>query len=269
MPRINNNKTENTISAEIKKYIDKKYGLGKTKEICGKQTGGANKSVIYYFKIGCPACEGFDDDWNKLKKDYLNNLEPVLLSLKENYKYSYNFKQIKAGVKFLTINNYTYLTDSIRPAQLTKAETVMQFFAEGTIPIKKFGINTRIVYQTTSQPNTIRFPDLTGVMDIYFRTQIFKKAGTIQTGFQVTYFSEYYADAYMPSLRLFHIQNEKKIGNYPYLDVYLTLMVKSARMFVKMSHFNSYFGNYNYYLAPNYPARDARFSFGVSWRFHD
>ncbi len=38
--------------------------------------------------------------WNKLKKDYLNNLEPVLLSLKENYKYSYNFKQIKKLKKF-------------------------------------------------------------------------------------------------------------------------------------------------------------------------
>ena len=38
--------------------------------------------------------------WNKLKKDYLNNLEPVLLSLKENYKYSYNFKQIEKFKKF-------------------------------------------------------------------------------------------------------------------------------------------------------------------------
>jgi len=38
--------------------------------------------------------------WNNLKKDYLNNLEPVLLSLKENYKYSYNFKQIEKFKKF-------------------------------------------------------------------------------------------------------------------------------------------------------------------------
>ncbi len=191
---------------------------------------------------------------------------------KENYLIlsgSYNYKKLSAGVKFFTIGNYTYLNDSIRPAQLSKTETVMQFFTEGTIPLRKFGINTRIVYQTTSQPNFIRVPDFTGVIDLYFRSQIFKKAGTVQTGIQVTYFTEYYADAYMPALRLFHNQNEKVIGNYPYLDVYVTLMVKRARMFVSYSHFNSHFGNYNYFLAPNYPARDARLAFGVSWRFHD
>jgi hypothetical protein len=106
-------------------------------------------------------------------------------------------------------------------------------------------------------------------MDIYFRTHIFKKAAVLQTGFQLMYFSEYYADAYMPELRMFYIQNNQKIGNYPYLDVYLTLMVKRVRIFVKMSHLNSYLGDYRYYMAPSYPARDARFSFGASWRFHD
>ncbi len=214
---------------------------------------------------------------NRTPNWYFNNYQSNFYSWsnnlkKENYLIisgSYNYKQLSAGVKFFTINNYTYLSDSIRPEQIDKSETMMNFFVEGTLPLKKFGINTKIVYQTTSQPNIIRFPDLTAVMDIYFRTTIFKKAGTLQTGFQVTYFSEYYADAYMPELRLFYVQNDKKIGNYPYLDVYITLMVKRARLFVKMSHLNSYLGDYRYYLAPHYPARDARFSFGASWRFHD
>ncbi|MFK5855713.1 MAG: hypothetical protein QM503_06245, partial [Bacteroidota bacterium] len=70
-------------------------------------------------------------------------------------------------------------------------------------------------------------------------------------------------------LRLFYIQNDKKIGNYPYADFYVTLMVKRARLFVRMAHFNGYFGDYRYYLAPNYPAQDARVYFGASWRFHD
>lgn len=182
---------------------------------------------------------------------------------------SYTFKKFSAGAKFYTINNYTYLDDSIRPMQIENGETILQLHAEGTIPLRQFGINTRIVYQTTSQPAIIRFPTLSGVIDLYYRTLIFKKAATLQTGFQITYFSEYYADAYMPELRLFHLQNDKKIGNYPYADFYITLMVKRARLFFRMSHFNSYFGNYTYYLAPNYPARDARFNFGVSWRFHD
>jgi len=182
---------------------------------------------------------------------------------------SYNYKQISAGVTFYTFDNYTYLDDSIRPKQIEKGETMLQIFAEGTIPLNKFGINTRLVYQTTSQPNIIRFPTFSGVIDIYYRTPIFKKAATLQTGFQVMYFSKYYADAYMPELRLFYTQNDKEIGNYPYADFYVTLMVKRARLFFRIAHFNSYLGDYRYYLTPNYPARDARFYFGASWRFHD
>ncbi len=182
---------------------------------------------------------------------------------------SYNFKQFKVGAKFFTFDNYTYLDDSIRPKQIEKGETLLQIFAEGTIPIHKFGINTRIVYQTTSQPNIIRVPKITGVLDIYFRTPIFKQAATLQTGFQFMYFTEYYADAYMPALRLFYLQNEKKIGNYPYADFYVTLMVKRVRLFFKAAHFNSYLGDYRYYLTPDYPAQDANFYFGASWRFHD
>ena len=214
---------------------------------------------------------------NKTPEWYYNNYQSNYYRWSNNLKKekylilsgSYNYKQISAGVTFYTLDNYTYLDDSIRPKQIEKGETMLQIFAEGTIPLNKFGINTRLVYQTTSHPNIIRFPAFTGVIDLYFRTPLFKKAATLQTGFQVTYFSEYYADAYMPELRLFHTQNDKKIGNYPYADFYVTLMVKRARLFFRMAHFNSYLGDYRYYLAPSYPARDARFYFGASWRFHD
>ena len=68
------------------KYIDKKYKLGKTKDICNeKQKGGGPIPVIYYYKTGCPACEEFNDDLNKLKKEkdwnckkiqYSDNINP-------------------------------------------------------------------------------------------------------------------------------------------------------------------------------------------------
>lgn len=214
---------------------------------------------------------------NRTPEWYYNNYQSNYYRWSNNLKKekylilsgSYNYKQFSVGAKFNTIENYTYLNDSVRPKQIEKGESLLELYAEGTIPMNKFGINTRVVYQTTSQPNIIRVPAISGVLDIYLRTPIFKSAAVLQTGFQFTYFSEYYADAYMPELRLFYLQNDKKIGNYPYMDFYLTLMVKRARMFFKVAHFNSYFGDYRYYLAPNYPARDSRFCFGVSWRFHD
>jgi len=181
----------------------------------------------------------------------------------------YTFKNITAGANFTTINNYTYLNDSITPKQLDKAETVFKIYLQGNIPIGKFGIDTKLMYQATSQPNIIRMPDFHGVMNIYFKSPVFKKAATLQTGFQLRYFTSYFANAYMPELRAFYLQNKKEIGNYLWADVYITLKVQRARLFVKMSNFTSYFEGYNYWLAPHYPDRDARFYFGVSWRFHD
>jgi hypothetical protein len=135
--------------------------------------------------------------------------------------------------------------------------------------IKKWGINGKLVYQSPSQPEYIRIPGFSGHLNLFFKSPIFKQAATIQTGFQFYYFSEFFADGYNPAYRDFYIQNEKSIGNYIYADVYLTLNIKTARLFLKYAHFNSLFGNYTYYLAPHYPDRDARFCFGINWRFHN
>jgi hypothetical protein len=191
---------------------------------------------------------------------------------KENYMIlfgEYRFRKVEAGVKFTTLGNYTYFNDSVYPMQLEKTATMLQIYFNGTIPVKKFGVNTRLVYQTTSAPNEIIIPTFSGTLDLFFKSPLFKQAAIVQTGFQFTYFSSFYALAYMPAIRDFYIQNQKKIGNYLYADVYLTIQIKQARLFIKYANLTSLFGNYDYYMAPNYPARDARFYFGVNWRFHD
>ena len=221
-----------------------------------------------YFKLGLISQmpSWFYSEYQSNRFRWSNDLKKEgILQLKGSYQYKF----FEAGINFTTYNNYTYLNNSVKPQQLESAATILQVFATGNIPIKKFGIDTRLVYQSTSNPGVLRMPMFVGSMNLYFRSPVFKKAATIQTGFQLNYFTSYYADAYMPELRRFYIQNEKEIGNYLYADVYITLEVKRARLFAKYSHFNSYLGNYTYYLAPHYPARDARFYFGVAWRFHD
>ena len=182
---------------------------------------------------------------------------------------TYSFKNINAGVNFTTVKNFTYLNDSIKPEQLDKAGTVMKIFLQGNIPIAKFGINTKLMYQTTSRPNIIRIPTFHGAMNLYFRSPVFKRAATLQTGFQLRYFTAYYANAYMPELRAFYLQNDVQIGNYLWADYYITLKVKRARLFLKIANVTGYFEGNNYWVAPHYPDRDARFYFGVSWRFYD
>jgi len=204
--------------------------------------------------------------WNSNRFRWSNNFD------KESYfilSGRYNFKFLTAGINFYTIGNYTYLDTLVVPRQIEKALTVMQLFAEGVIRAGKFGFDTRLVYQTSSKDEIIRIPKFTGTLNVFFRSPVFKNAATVQTGIQFRYFTEFLAYGYMPELRAFYLQDNSKIGNYLWADVYVTLKIQRARIFLKMANVTGYFEGYKYFTAPHYPDRDARFYFGVSWRFHD
>ena len=87
-------------------------------------------------------------------------------------------------------------------------------------------------------------------------------------GLDVSFFTSYYANAYMPALGLYYLQNEKKIGNYPFIDFFFNMKIKRARIFFKTEHVNSGFMG-AYYLAPHIPAPDRCIKLGINWAFYD
>ena len=70
----------------------------------------------------------------------------------------------------------------------------------------------------------------------------------------------------MPATRTFYLQNEVEIGNFPFIDMALSIKVKKANIFVSYSNMFLLTGNYNSFIAPHYPMRDSKFFFGVNWR---
>ena len=90
-----------------------------------------------------------------------------------------------------------------------------------------------------------------------------------QIGFDVFYFSSYYANSYVPALTLFKIQDNVKVGDYPFIDLFINLQVKDVSMFFKIDHLNSGFMGNNFYLTPNYPTNTRAFKFGFNWLFND
>ena len=90
----------------------------------------------------------------------------------------------------------------------------------------------------------------------------------MQPSIVINYFTEYYADAYMPSLRTFYLQKDVKIGNYPYLDFYITFKIKRANIFVGYTNIYTLAKDNRYFTTPHYPMRDSKFIFGVRWRLY-
>ena len=108
-----------------------------------------------------------------------------------------------------------------------------------------------------------------GNLSIYYTAVLFHGAATAQPGLSFFYNTLYNGNSYMPATRSFYLQDNKEIGNYLYMDVFLNVKIQRARLFIMYSNFGSFFLGRTYYTVPNYPMQDAAFKFGVSWRFYD
>jgi len=174
---------------------------------------------------------------------------------------------LKASYTRLT--DYVYLNQSIQPQHYNGALTVLAGNAAKEFRIKHWITNVYAAVQQITPDNIIELPAFIGKLSFCYDAVLFKKALHAQIGLSGTYHSAWYQDAYMPALRAFYRQDNYLSGNYPYLDVFVNLNIKRARLFIKYEHFNAKLMNYEYIMVPGYPQADAAFKFGISWLFFD
>lgn len=181
----------------------------------------------------------------------------------------YDYRSFKAGLNLYNLNDYVYLGPEALPLKEEGSVSVSQVWASTGFKIRHFETQLFGVMQNSSKPEVISLPSLTGKLSVYYSLALFKRALHMQTGASVLFNTSYYADAYMPALRAFYVQNEVKTGNYPYIDAFINVRVKRARMFLMMKHLNSGLMGYDYMMVPGYPMPDRGLRFGISWVFYD
>ena len=181
----------------------------------------------------------------------------------------YTNKYLSLGASMSRISNYVYLDTVAIPQQESAGIVYIRSWLNTDIDLWRFKFKGEFAYQTVQGPNVIRVPVFIGNLTIYFTQPLFKGAAVIQPGLNFFYNTSYYADNYMPATRMFFLQDQKQVGNYIYMDVFLNVKIQRARLFVTYTHFNASFMGRNYFTVPNYPMQDAAFKLGVSWRFHD
>jgi len=181
----------------------------------------------------------------------------------------YRWKRFNIGMTYIQLSDYVALNLDATPFQYDGTFNVLKAFIYKDFKIKKFNLIGKLTYQSASNNNVIKLPDLLAYFSFIYTTPIFKGAATIQPGIDIFYATSYYADAYVPALRSFNLQTEKQIGNYPFVDLFLMVRIKRAKLFLKYQNFSGLFGNYTYYTVPHYPMNDPSFKFGVSWKFFD
>lgn len=189
--------------------------------------------------------------------------------LKTGLVYEQSKLRFKGTFTYHVLDNLVaYGTDRL-PYQSNDVNQLMVFRLQEHFRMKWFHVVLDGAVQFKLSGDDIRVPLALGRGMIYYQNDLFKKKLRLQIGVEVSYSMAYFANGYNPALSEFHIQNDKQVGNYPFIDVFLDFRVKKLRAFFKVEHVNAGLLGYTYYHVLHYPANDLAWKFGINWAFLD
>jgi hypothetical protein len=175
---------------------------------------------------------------------------------------------------YYLFSNLIYMNEEAIPAQYKNALSLFSVSLSKKFDFWKITSIHKLVYQKSENRNVLDLPDMAFYNSTYLKHLFnFRSTGgqlMAIVGFDLNYNTKYYASAYMPGLSSFHRQQENRLGNYPFLDVFLNLQLKRFKFFVKMDHLNSGWMNKDQYFSVlHYPRNRRDLKFGLSWTFYD
>ena len=177
-------------------------------------------------------------------------------------------RRIELGANYSLINNFIYYDTEGKPTQTSEELLIVSLFADKEFVYRNFHLRTKILYQKVSNQTYIHVPEFSAFVSTYYKFIVSKVLYT-QIGVDARYHTSYYGDVYNPSTGLFHLQQETKIGDFPYIDAYVSARLKRTSLFFKMMNIGTSFLDGAYFTTPHYPMPRATFRLGVAWNFYD
>jgi hypothetical protein len=184
----------------------------------------------------------------------------------ETKKFKHNFK---LSYQQNVLANWVYYDTDLKPTQTDKIALVQVLQLQKTFKLWKLYFDNKVLFQKSSQ-DYVRLPELGLVLRYYFQRVMFKKALKLQAGINVFYNTAFYAQAYNPATRGFYLQNEKQIGNYPLLNLFICGEIRHAVIFASYDHLNQdWISTSGFYSTPSHPLALTAFKIGVRWRMYN
>lgn len=175
---------------------------------------------------------------------------------------------LQPNVLLSRIKNYVYFNEVARPAQSSASVQMLRLGLTFEFRAGHFFTSHQVYYTKTGGANLLRIPEWFSNSRIAYEV-LFKKVLYIQTGVEVHYKSDYFADKYMPITQQYYLQNEFEVPGYPVADVFANFRINRVRLFFKMGHVNQGVLAKGYLTAPYYPGLRRSFGFGVNWMLFD
>jgi hypothetical protein len=177
---------------------------------------------------------------------------------------------LEAGFKNSVISNYVYFDNEAMPQQTSEILNITTLYLNGNLKWWLLRLNARVVAQNTSNSDILPLPALSGNVMFYAEAQLVKNVLNARIGLDTYYNTRFYDYAYNPAVGMFHTQSEKKIGNYPWIDLFASFKWKHANIYVKLTNAGEgIVGGRNYFSALHYPRNKRMVRYGVNWFFNN
>ena len=180
----------------------------------------------------------------------------------------WNYEKYNLSASYYYLNNLIYLSEELRPVQNTNDGNMIQVSAFVPFRYKNFGTTANLNVQYCTE-EVVHIPLFAGKLSVFYIFEFFQKRLKIMIGTDVMYNTTYYADAYLPVLRMFYYQNSQSIGNFVFWDTNLTVKIDRISFFFRVSNLLPPIMLYRNFTTPDYPVKEYMFNLGINWRFFD
>ncbi len=176
-------------------------------------------------------------------------------------------RKFSIRANYYKLYNWIYYNSVALPEQADEVQDLIQVQVSKNFKVGNWHSTVQAVWQNT-ESDVLRVPDWLTRIRLYYQDVIFGK-NDLQVGAQVNYFSAYRAPSYMAATSVFYIGEEKEVGDYPMVDLFLNVRVKSLKAFLRYENINGLFSDRDVFVAPHYTWKEPRVKFGLTWNFYD
>ena len=177
---------------------------------------------------------------------------------------------IEVGFWQSFLRNKIYYGPDSRPMQHDGTVSLTSIYLQKNFSIKGVHLDHRVLVQLTSDHRVVPVPLVATFFSYYYEFWVKRNVLRLQVGLDGRFNTRYYAQSYNPALSVFYNQDEVQVGNYPYIDAFISAKWKRMRILLKYQHLNKgLFGNNEYFEVAGYPLNPGMFKIGISWAFYD
>jgi hypothetical protein len=177
---------------------------------------------------------------------------------------------LEAGLYNSLTGDPIYYGPDALPVQHNGTVNVTGIYVQKNFRAGIFRFNHRALYQTSTDAAVAPVPEVSAYASWFVDFEAVHDVLRMQVGVDGWYNTEYHAPAYNPATMQFYNQQQMKLGNYPFLDAFVSAKWKRLRVLVKFQHVNeNLVGTRTYFQVPNYPLNRRMFKLGFSWSYYD